>query len=147
MEVFAQILKEGFKPFTHFAKDLDAAISQGGNTVFQVWFDEEPCQDWQYVSRVAVPPEAIARAWIFDIKALAVRKETLTHARRKECERDYPGDAFCEQCEGRGQDRDYELFRTDLENRTCTVCKKCGGYGRTKKDGRPINITTDAKRG
>jgi len=56
------ILKEGFKPWTYFAKDLSEALMYGGGYVFEVvmehkgapeWFEHFRC--WQIMNRKHIP--------------------------------------------------------------------------------------------
>jgi len=41
-----KILKEGFKQYTYFSKDLASAISMGGKYVFGVEFKHDGAPDW-----------------------------------------------------------------------------------------------------
>ena len=52
------ILRDGFKPHTHFAAHLEDALCFGGPFIFDVVFKTEP-KNWQFVTKEQIPPEAI----------------------------------------------------------------------------------------
>src|SRR5258706_10476613 len=52
------ILREGFKPYTHFAAHIEDALAFGGPFVFDVIFDE-PAPHWQFRPEEAIPPSRI----------------------------------------------------------------------------------------
>ena len=65
-EATAQIiLREGFKPYTHFAAHMEDAIAFGGPFVFDVIFDEAP-PNWQFRPPERIQPDrirALTRFW------------------------------------------------------------------------------------
>jgi hypothetical protein len=52
------ILREGFKPHTHFAAHIEDALAFGGPFVFDVVFDK-PAPHWQFRPEEAIPPSRI----------------------------------------------------------------------------------------
>jgi hypothetical protein len=52
------IMREGFRPHTHFAAHLEDAIVMGGPFVFAVRF-YEPAPHWQFRPREHISPERI----------------------------------------------------------------------------------------
>lgn len=66
-----KIFKEGFKPGTWFAIDLDPAIRFGGTHVFTVMFDKEGLPDnWQFQVSDEVPPDKIVEYSIYRRKVI-----------------------------------------------------------------------------
>ena len=55
-----KILKNGFKPYTHFAQHLEDALEFGGSWVFRVWFKNVP-QNWQFLNKRRIKPSRIDR--------------------------------------------------------------------------------------
>ncbi len=65
------ILKEGFRPETWFAHNLQDAIGYGGNHVFEVAFDStkfnnSEAGDWQFFLLEWIKPDKIIRHTIYD---------------------------------------------------------------------------------
>ena len=54
------ILKTGFAPHTHFAKNLQDSLEFGGSWVFMVWFKNEPT-NWQFLNKRRISPKRIYR--------------------------------------------------------------------------------------
>ena len=55
-----EILKNGFKPYTHFASHLEDALEFGGSWVFMVWIDED-ILGWQFLNKQRILPPQIHR--------------------------------------------------------------------------------------
>lgn len=73
------ILKQGFRPETWFARNLQDAVGFGGSHVFEVAFDSarfnlEP-DDWQFFTREWIKPDKIVSYTIYNIKRLMDNKE------------------------------------------------------------------------
>ena len=80
-----KILKEGFKEYTYFAKNLKDAIGFGGGYVFEVvmehkcaseWFEHFRC--WQMMNREHIPPSKIVSLKRYDKDEIFVN-EKLRH--------------------------------------------------------------------
>lgn len=54
-----KIWSQGFRPHTHFASNLEDALSMGGPIVFHVKFDR-PAPNWQFLNPKTIPPDRIA---------------------------------------------------------------------------------------
>ena len=58
---YVQIIQEGFRPGTFFARHLEDALEFGGSVVFRVVFSKEEVanQDWQFLTWKTVKPDRI----------------------------------------------------------------------------------------
>jgi len=77
-----KILKEGFKEYTYFAKNLAAAIGFGGGYVFAValghkyapeWFEHFRC--WQIMNKKRVPVSQIVSLRKYSFEELKVNEK------------------------------------------------------------------------
>ena len=73
------ILKTGFAPNTHFAKNLQDSLEFGGSWVFMIWFKNVP-NNWQFLNKRRIPPSRIYRLTQY---RPIVRIGTQTHLTRK----------------------------------------------------------------
>lgn len=72
-----KILKEGFKQYTFFSKDLYDAICYGGKYIFRVWFYKaELPNNWQVRCVNKVPKERIFELIKFKKDKLFFNKNT-----------------------------------------------------------------------
>ena len=63
------ILREGFRPLTHFAAHVEDALAFGGPFVFDVLFDD-PAPNWQFLNEDHIGPERIRTLTQFWSKTL-----------------------------------------------------------------------------
>lgn len=63
------ILKEGFRPDTWFARNLQDAVGFGGSHVFEVVFDSPP-DHWQFHVPKKIKPDRIVRYMIYKRKLI-----------------------------------------------------------------------------
>jgi hypothetical protein len=54
------IIKTGFAPYTHFAKNLQDSLEFGGSWVFTVWF-KNASDNWQFMNKRRISPLKIHR--------------------------------------------------------------------------------------
>jgi hypothetical protein len=59
------IIKNGFRPDTHFAAHAEDALGFGGPYLFSVQFDREP-KGWQFMNTDHIPPDRIVNLTVFD---------------------------------------------------------------------------------
>ena len=63
------ILRDGFKPYTHFAAHVEDALAFGGPFIFDVFFDA-PAANWQFLNKEQIPPDRIRTLTQFWSKTL-----------------------------------------------------------------------------
>lgn len=77
-----KILKDGFDPYTYFAKNLRDAINMGGEYIFEVmfehkiapnWFENFRC--WQIRNKQHIPPNNIVSLKQYSISEIFANKK------------------------------------------------------------------------
>ena len=63
------ILKQGFRPETFFARNLQDAVGFGGSHVFEVAFDDVP-DHWQFFLLEWIKPDRIVSYTIYNARRL-----------------------------------------------------------------------------
>ena len=128
-----EILDDGFRAGTHFARNMETALFQGGDFIFEVFFEEDPSTYWQWVCPEVVPVSEIhlliqtSPVVLYRSEEVEIRIDT---ARWREEDPTY---TVCMTCRGRGQMEDYPPLVRRRDRETCTACPDCHGYGSVEK--------------
>ena len=119
-------LKKGFPEGTFFAKHLEDALEFGGDYIFWIFFKENPTDYWEYVCNEIITPDKILMLIKIDFKKLFYSKDVDTQISQKFI-RKMSGKEPCKDCDGRGQNENYEfLTRGDKQSTMCETCKGRG---------------------
>ena len=127
------ILKNGFDAWTYFGRGMEDALTFGGPCVFEVFFDKDPTEDWQWRS-----PEPVAASRILTV--LHLRPKVLYHSeecayrmRDHQFQEEDPSFRACVVCRGRGQLEELAPLERLKDVDKITVCRACGGHGSVEK--------------
>lgn len=128
------IIKEGFKKGTFFARHLESSLHYGGDYIFEVLFEYDTGEYWEYVTDVDVPVSMIRSYYKLPVELILHNKECERRIREINIKEMYGDEAkFCETCEGRGQMEYYPPFTRWRDREKITVCSVCKGEGYVKE--------------
>ena len=133
----AELIKQnGFQVGTYFGKHLEDAIHMGGGYVFEVLFEENPTEYWEYRNGEVIPPLQIRSLIFYNPELVWHNRDGERRVKIALVREQYDDQTrMCEECDGRGQEEYYPPLVRWRNIMKVTSCKVCNGHGVVYENG------------